>query len=132
MINTRIEIDGEIKHVELFDDMYDYVSSSGADISHYYPLHRENDNKFVVESVDIVSDPDLMTYETIEIDGEDYVRVNWGEQEKSYIKESGLGQTLWTIWQNNGKNEYYNYRSLFFETEDEAREKANELNAEVE
>lgn len=129
MINTTIEIDGEMTDVELFDDMYGYVTSSGADISHYYPLYREDDNDFVVEDVCIVSDPDFMTYESIKINGVEYVRVNWGEAEKSYIKESGLGQTLWTIWHNSGEGTYYNYRSLFFETEDEAQTRADELNA---
>lgn len=128
MIHTRIEIDGEMKDVELYDDMYDYVTTYGADISHYNPLHREDEEKFVVDDVCIVSDPDFMTYESIEIEGEEYIRVNWGESEKSYIKEAGVGETLWAIWQNNGEGEYYNYRSMFFETEEEAQNKADELN----
>lgn len=44
----------------------------------------------------------------------------------------GLFQTLYTIWQESEPREYPNYKSMFFETEDEAQEKADELNAEEE
>lgn len=130
MINTRIEIEGNDEDVQLFDDMFEYVSEFGSDISHYYPIHRDNDEEYIVESVDICEDPDFITHESIEIDGVEYTRVNWGESEISFIKSSGLYQTLYTIWHNNREGDYYNYKSLFFVSEEEAQSKADELNEE--
>lgn len=130
MINTRMMIDGIEEDVQLFDDMYDYVTEFGSDISHYYPVHKDDEKPFIVEEVDIEEDPDFITKDSIEIDGIEYIRVNWGEDEISFIKQSGLFQTLYTIWQESEPGEYHNYKSMFFETEDEAQEKADELNAE--
>ena len=132
MINTRIIIDGIEEDVQLFENMYDYVTEFGSDISHYNPVYKDDEKTFIVEDVDIIEDPDFITKGSMEIDGVEYVRVNWGEEGISFIAQDGLFQTLYTIWQESEPGEYHNYKSMFFETEDEAQEKADELNAEEE
>jgi len=132
MINTRIIIDGIEVDVQLFENMYDYVTEFGSDISNYNPVYKDDEKTFIVEDVDIIEDPDFIAKGSMEIDGVEYVRVNWGEEGISFIAQDGLFQTLYTIWQESEPREYHNYKSMFFETEDEAQEKADELNAEEE
>jgi len=129
MINTRIEIDGEIKDVLLFDDLFEYVTYFGSDISHY-TIGRDLEEKFIVEEEYLLDDVDFKIGDIIEVNGKEYVNVNWGEEQTSFINDSGYCQDLYSIYQKVGNGEYHNFQSMFFTTEEDAQKKADELNGE--
>ncbi len=129
MINTRIEIDGTEEEVQLFENMFEYVDYYGSEISHYV-IGRNSEKEFIVDAESFVEDVDFILGDSIEYEGETYTKVNWGEKEESYINEGGLYQTLYSIYKKSEDGEYHNYNSLIFESEEEAQEKADELNAE--
>lgn len=129
MINTRIEAHGEEKEVLLFDNMFEYVTYFGSDISHY-TIGRDSEDQFIVEEEYILDDSDLKIDDIIEVNGENYVHVNWGEEEVSLIKESGYCQTIYSIYRKVDDGEYSNFQSMFFENEEDAQKKADELNGE--
>jgi hypothetical protein len=127
MINTRIEIDGTEEEVQLFENMFEYVDYYGSDITHY-TIGRDSDKEFIVDAESFVEDVDFVLGDSIEYEGETYEKVNWGEEEESYINEKGLYQTIYSIYQKTENGEYHNYNSLIFESEEDAQEKADELN----
>lgn len=136
MINTRIEIDGEEKDALLFDDLFEYVTYFGSDISHY-SIMASDERNFVYDEEDFIEDADFFLGDSIEYEGETYRNVNWGEEEESYINEKRLYQPLYSIYQRTKEayfhqHKFQNYKSLIFKTEGEAHDKVEELNTEEE
>ena len=133
MINTRIEIDGTEEEVQLFEDMFEYVSYYGSDISHYV-LSSDSEENFIIEAENFIDDEDFQIiddYGEYRINEEIYIRVNWGEKEISMIKEDGYDQVLYSIFQKLDDGLYHNYKSLIFSSEEDAQKKADELNEEA-
>jgi hypothetical protein len=127
MINTRIMIDGNEEEVQLFENMFEYVDYYGSDISHY-TIGQDKEKEFIVDAECFVEDVDFVIGDEIEYEGEKYIKVNWGEQENSYINEKRLYQTLYSIYRKTEEGEYQNFKSLIFSSEEEAQKKADELN----
>jgi hypothetical protein len=146
---THIDINGF--EVNLFEKMYDYVCN--ADFSNYadeevdasafseYDAESMLPNVLVriinlYENVNFlvgaVNDKELP--ETIVIDDVEYTQVNFGEDEISYLKTEALDEPVYTLIYRtvlitNGVYLYvYPFDTEIFETEEEAQEKAEELN----
>jgi hypothetical protein len=129
MINTRMEIDGTEEEVQIFDSMFEYLDYYGSDISGY-ETQSNSKKRFIAESFKPSDDGDFHLKEDIQIEGTWYTRVNWGESEICLIPTRDIGAELWTIYVQGEHNQYSNYGSMIFETEEEAQKKADELNEE--
>jgi hypothetical protein len=146
---THIDINGF--EVQLFEKMYDYIHN--VDFSNYadeevdasafseYDAESMLPNVLVriinlYENVNFlvgeVNDKELP--EAIVIDGVEYTQVNFGEDEISYLKTEALDEPVYTLIYRtvlitNGVYLYvYPFDTEIFETEEEAQEKAEELN----
>jgi len=129
MRNMKIEIADEMKDVQVFESMWDYVDHYGSDITHYViePCHSEQD-KFVEEIV-VSDDVDFGAHDTYEIGGREYIHVNWGENEICMIPYDDLDEILYTIFERSrkeGRKTRFVSTGQIFETEDEAREAMEE------
>lgn len=134
MINTRILINGNEEEIQLFKNMFEYVTHYGSDISHY-SIMLSDDHNFVIDDENFIDDEDFIIGEEINFEGETYIHVNWGEKERSYINEKGLYQILYTIYQKTEEmyfhqHKFQNFKSLIFESEEDAMEKVEELQPE--
>ena len=127
MINTRIEIVGEMEEVQIFDSTFEYLDYYDSDISGY-ETQSNTEKKFIAESFKPSDDGDFQIKEDLQVDGTWYTRVNWGEPEICLIPTKDLGAELWTIYVQGEGNQYSNYGSMIFETEEEAQKKVDELN----
>jgi hypothetical protein len=75
----------------LYDSMHDYVQD--ADISHYEHGNADKDAPEILIEAFQPSDDDSFGIDwddAITRTGVDYVRVSWGEPEKSYLRVSAL------------------------------------------
>jgi hypothetical protein len=150
IMTTQIDINGV--EVQLFEKIYDYASRN-ADFSDYADeevdssAFSEYDAELMLPNVLVrkinlyenvnflvgaVNDNELP--ETIVIDGVEFTQVNFGEDEISYLKTEALDEPVYTLIYRtvlitNGVYLYvYPFDTEIFETEEEAQEKADELN----
>lgn len=147
---TQIDINGV--DVQLFEKIYDYASRN-ADFSNYadeevdVSSFTEGDAETSLPNVLVrkinlyenvnflvgaVNDNELP--ETIVIEGVEYTQVNFGDDEISYLKTEALDEPVYTLIYRTvlittGVYLYvYPFDTEIFETEEEAQEKADELN----
>ncbi|MDD4378142.1 MAG: hypothetical protein PHH48_08395 [Eubacteriales bacterium] len=127
----QIEIDGEMEEVQLFDSMFGYLDYYGSDISTYM-LHMIADENYIVNGFRPEEDGNFYINGEYEYDGKSYTRINWGEIEICFIPSNQVSKELFTIYVKEDENVYHNYKSMIFETEEEAQQRADKLNAEEE
>jgi len=136
MKTARIEIDGEMKDVNVFESVFEYTDFYGSDITHYLEDYHEHEDEYTIGSFNLLEDSDFIADIENPIYLNDpkkaYVSVNWGELDNSYIPLSALYQELYTIYKANDAKDGRTCTGMIFKTENEAQEKADELNAEVE
>jgi hypothetical protein len=150
IMTTQIDINGV--EVQVFEKMYDYASRN-ADFSNYADeevdssAFSEYDSESMLPNVLVrrinlyedvnflvgaVNDDELP--ETIVIDGVEYTRVNFSEDEISYLKTEALDEPVYTLIYRtvlitNGVYLYvYPFDTEIFETEKEAQAAADEIN----
>lgn len=115
-----VEING-IK-VELFESMYVYVSEGS--LSAYNSERGEvGEPAAKVVEIAMTDDSDFTIGdfgdsfpETIEVDGVEYTRVNWKEEEISYLKTEALDDLLFVVLERDdkqGADGYYEYPYLY-------------------
>jgi hypothetical protein len=153
---THIDINGF--EIQLFEKMYDYVRnadfSNYADEEVDVSSIKEYDAESILPTVlvrkinlyenvnfllgmpheKLMAEHGCEFPETIEVDGVEYTQVNFGEDEINYLKTEALDEPVYTLIYRTVliTNRVYLYVYPFdteiFETEEEAQEKADELN----
>jgi hypothetical protein len=134
MINTRIEIKGEMKKVWIFDSMFEYLATFGSNISGY-TLHVISEDKYIVNGFKPSADSNFHVLDVYEYYGKSYTHVNWGELEICLIPSNQVDEELFTIYKIEGENTYHKYRSYLcrkqsylFRTKCEAQKRVDGLN----
>lgn len=111
----------------LFDDIFYYVKD--AEVSNYEwgAVHYGNKDLPAIIQIDISEDPDLHidTSRIIEYEGKDYIYINWGESENSYIHENlyscNWGE-FWTAgYYNHESKSLYSFGNIY-QSEEEAKQ----------
>ena len=124
MKTMRLEVDGEMKDVLVFDSMWDYISHYGSDITYYALDPAPYTGEKIIGGFKPVEDVNFGTHSSdmIEIEGAYYQHVNWGEDDYSMIPEADLEAEFWTVYEWDGVGGY-NSTGAIFQTEEEARKK---------
>lgn len=131
MKTRTIEIDGEMKEVYLYESLAEYVEDTVLANS---PYKTDSDEPYIIREFDLRKIFDDIRFNRIEffedynIDGKQYIRVNWGEEEICMIQDSGFGM-YYAVYQKVGKDKHDMDLNLYtclipklFETKDEAAE----------
>ena len=123
MRQMKIEIDGEMRDVEVFESMWAYVDEYGATVEDYVLSPAEFDGEKLVRSFRPVDDSFFGTssQDMVQIGDLYYQHVNWGEDEYCLIPESEVDASLWIVYEWNAKRSEYWTQGQIFETEEEAR-----------
>jgi hypothetical protein len=156
-MTTKIDINGI--EVQLFEKMYDYICnadfSNYLDEEVDASAFSESDAeaclpKVLVRKINLyenvsfllgrpyakqIDEQGVELPETIVVDGIEYTQVNFGEDEISYLKTEALDEPVYTLIYRtvkitNGVYLFvYPFDTRIFETEEEAKAAADELNA---
>lgn len=123
MKTVRLEINCEMKDVLVFESMWEYLEYFGATVEDYVLSPHENEGEKIVDSFKPIEDTNFGTFSSdmVEIEGEYYQHVNWGENEYSMIPEASLEAEFWLVYEWNVKLSGYDTRGQIFQTEEEAR-----------
>ena len=122
MRTMKVEIDGKMRDVFVFEGMWEYISYYGSDITHYaldpYPFRGEK----IIVAFRPINDEDFSTRSSdmLEIDSSYCQYVNWGEDDYCMIPEADLEAEFWTVYEWDGIGGY-NSTGAIFQTEEEAR-----------
>ena len=119
MKTMKLEIDGKMKDVQIFEYMWEYINHYGSDITHYELSPFPSEDKRIIGEFAPVDDVDFGVKDTYEIDGQSFIHVNWGENEVSLIPEDDLNATFWTTYDWVRKNDF-SCTGKIFQTRDEA------------
>jgi hypothetical protein len=148
-----IQIDINGIEVQIYEKMYDYVCN--ANFSHYADedvdasAFEEDDSesmfpKVLVRKINLYEDVNFLVGtvhdcefpETIDIDGVEYILVNFGEDEICYLKATAMEEPIYTLIYRidekvaGGVYMYvYPFEAHIFETEEEAQAAADVMNA---
>jgi hypothetical protein len=113
---------------KIYDSLFEYLAD--ADISHWRmsPWWEEKNYRVVEVTLYDIEDEDMCVWpdDTIKINGREYVKINWGEDEESYIPTDSFGEVLYTVYLYDGKHVGVCI-GYFFKTYEEAEKAAQEL-----
>ena len=130
MKTKTIEIDGEMKEVEVYENIFEYLNGATfLDENEYYT----SDEKYFIEEFDIdeflLNRVDLTfiqdgkdDYQYFNIDGKEYTYINWGENEISLIPNQNSYGYGYIIYEKVNEDEYRALHEYIYETEEEAEE----------
>jgi hypothetical protein len=114
--------------MKIYDSLFEYLAD--ADISHWRmsPWWENKKYKVVKVTLNDIEDEDdcVVGPDTIKINGREYIKINWGEDEQSYVPADSFGEVLYTAYLYDGKHEGVCI-GYFFETYEEAEKAAREL-----
>jgi len=112
--------------MKIYDSLSAYLSD--ADISHWRMSPWWENKKYKVVKVtlnDIEDEDDCVIGPDIhKINGREYIKINWGEDEQSYVPVSSFGETVYTAYLYDGKQGVC--IGCFFKTYKEAEKAARE------
>ena len=129
MRTTEMEIEGEIKTVQIFDSMWEYIQHYGATVEDYQlsPASFEGERK--VGCFKPIDDVFFGTAsaDMVDIEGVYYSHVNWGEDEYALVPESDLEAEFWLVWEWNEKLSGYDTRGAIYKSKEEAEKEMHFL-----
>lgn len=145
METRTIKIDGEMKKVEVYETIFEYLNNATfLDQDFEYIL---DNSKYIIDEFDIDNflqecsgisfirnEKDESEYFTI--DGKEYIYINWGENEISLVPYEPYYGYGYIIYENVGNDgicsddeyKFVPYKEYIYETEEEAQVVIDKLN----
>lgn len=120
---TEIEMGGKKQTAQIFASMWEYIQHYGATVEDYELIPHEFEGEKIVGSFKPVDDVLFVTNSSdmVEIDGEYYQHVNWGEDDYCMIPEGEVDVEFWTVYRWNEKLGGYQAIGEIYRTEEEAQ-----------
>lgn len=132
MKNINILYYGKVKSVDVYENMFEYVKSSG--IGDCEKDYAEGQPEYFVEEWQAALDSEIYfgydpmrDFGEIDIDGQNYTRIGKGITELSYVPTDSLSDILYIIYHCNYNMRKCNCTTEIFQTKEEAEKRANEL-----
>ena len=121
MRTMKLEIDGEMKDVLVFESMWEYIQHYDSDITHYRYTGQYTQER-IIRSFKPIDDVTFSTHSSdmVEIEGEYFQRVWWGESETCVVPEADLMAQFWTVYEWGGAE--YECTGAIYQAEEDARE----------
>lgn len=128
MIIKKIYLDGIIRNIQVFDNLFEYVKFYYKNINKI-KIKPEDNSNFIVSKIKPIDNDFFIINQNIKINENQYTIINWGEEEINVIPDYGVNEEFWAIFVK--KNNKYVSNGMIFETKEEAEMKLNEINIEV-
>lgn len=132
MKNINILYYGKVKPVDVYENMFEYVKSSG--IGDCEKDYVEGQPEYFVEEWQAALDSEvyfeydpMRDFGEIDIDGQNYTRIGRGITELSYVPTDSLSDTLYIIYHCDHSMRKCNCTNEIFQIKEEAEKRANEL-----
>lgn len=132
MKNINIIYYGKIKQANIYENMFEYVKSSGSvdcekDYAEGQPEYFVEEWEAATDSVAYFGYDPMKDAGEIEIDGLSYTRISRGEPELSYVPTDNLSDILYVIYHCSHNMRKCNCTGEIFQTREEAEKRASEL-----
>lgn len=116
--HEEVETEGDGTNMTFYNSIYDYVQD--ADLSYYEIADGTIREAPFIEEIKPVEDPDfVISSDAVEHEGKWYRKVNFGENEESWLLESALYETVFLVYTEEDHGHYVTDGRVY-EIEEEA------------